>query len=37
VRGFCAAHPGKKVGIVNFDAHFDVRAMEHGPHNGASM
>ena len=34
VRGFCAAHPGKRVGIVNFDAHFDVRNLEHGPHNG---
>lgn len=34
VRGFCAANPGKKVGIINFDAHFDVRNMEHGPHNG---
>jgi len=34
VRGFCAAHPGKRVGIVNFDAHFDVRNFEHGPHNG---
>jgi len=34
VRGFCAAHPGKKVGVINFDAHFDVRNFEHGPHNG---
>ena len=34
VRGFCAANPGKKVGIINLDAHFDVRTMEHGPHNG---
>ncbi len=34
VRGFCAADPGKRVGIVNFDAHFDVRNFEHGPHNG---
>jgi formiminoglutamase len=34
VRGFCAANPGKKVGIINFDAHFDVRNLEHGPHNG---
>lgn len=34
VRGFCAANPGKKVGIINFDAHFDVRNFEHGPHNG---
>ena len=34
VRGFCAANPGKKIGIINFDAHFDVRNFEHGPHNG---
>ena len=34
VRGFCAANPGKRVGVVNFDAHFDVRNFEHGPHNG---
>lgn len=34
VRGFCAANRGKKVGIINFDAHFDVRNLEHGPHNG---
>lgn len=33
-RGFCAANPGKKVGIINLDAHFDVRDMEWGPHNG---
>lgn len=34
VRGFCAANPGKKVGVINFDAHFDVRNFEWGPHNG---
>lgn len=34
VRGFCAANPDKKVGIINFDAHYDVRNFEHGPHNG---
>jgi formiminoglutamase len=34
VRGFCAANPGKKVGIINFDAHFDIRTTEWGPHNG---
>ncbi len=34
LRGFCAANPGKTVGVVNFDAHFDVRNFEHGPHNG---
>jgi formiminoglutamase len=34
VRGFCAANPGKKIGIINFDAHFDVRNLDGGPHNG---
>ena len=36
VRGFCAsaAHAGKRVGLVNIDAHLDVRNMDHGPHNG---
>lgn len=34
VRGFCAAKPGKRVGIINIDAHLDVRNFEHGPHNG---
>lgn len=34
IRGFCAANPGKKVGVINIDAHLDVRNFEHGPHNG---
>jgi formiminoglutamase len=34
VRGFCAAHPGKRVGLINFDAHFDVRNFAYGRHNG---
>ena len=35
VRGFCAANPGKRVGIINIDAHLDVRTMDDvGPHNG---
>ncbi len=34
VRGFCAANPGKRIGIINIDAHLDVRNFEHGPHNG---
>ncbi len=34
VRGFCAAHPGKRVGVINIDAHLDVRNFEQGPHNG---
>lgn len=34
VRGFARANPGKTIGIVNFDAHFDVRNFDHGNHNG---
>lgn len=34
VRGFYAANPGKRVGVINIDAHLDVRNFEHGPHNG---
>jgi formiminoglutamase len=34
VRGFCAANPGKTIGVINIDAHLDVRNFEHGPHNG---
>ncbi len=34
VRGFCAAYPGKKIGLINIDAHLDMRNFEHGPHNG---
>jgi formiminoglutamase len=34
VRGFCAANPGKRIGVINIDAHLDVRNFEHGPHNG---
>ena len=34
VRGFCTANPGKRVGLINFDAHFDVRNFDHGRHNG---
>ena len=34
VRGFCAAHEGKKVGIINIDAHYDLRVDDWGPHNG---
>lgn len=34
VRGFAAAHPGKILGLINFDAHHDVRNLDSGPHNG---
>ncbi|MEJ7763556.1 MAG: agmatinase family protein, partial [Thermomicrobiales bacterium] len=34
VRGFAAARAGQRIGLVNIDAHHDVRNLEHGPHNG---
>lgn len=34
VRGFLAANEGKKVGIINIDAHYDLRVDDWGPHNG---
>ena len=34
VRGFAAANEGKKIGIINIDAHYDVRVTDWGPHNG---
>lgn len=34
IRGFCAANPGKQVGVINIDAHLDMRNFEHGLHNG---
>jgi formiminoglutamase len=34
VRGFCAANPDTRIGLINIDAHLDVRNFEHGPHNG---
>lgn len=34
IRGFARANPGKKIGVINFDAHFDVRNFDHGNHNG---
>lgn len=34
VRGFAKAHPGKKIGVINFDGHTDVRNFDHGNHNG---
>ena len=34
VRGFAAAHAGQKLGLINFDAHHDVRNLDNGPHNG---
>lgn len=37
VRAFCAAHPDKKVGLIHFDAHNDVRVLDHGPTNGTPI
>lgn len=34
IRGFAKANPGKKIGVINFDGHFDIRSFEHGNHNG---
>jgi formiminoglutamase len=34
VRGFAGANEGKKIGIINIDAHYDVRVLDSGPHNG---
>ncbi len=35
VRGYSRARPGEQIGIVQFDAHFDVRNLEdNGPHDG---
>ena len=34
IRGFMSANPGKKIGVINLDAHFDVRVDDWGPHNG---
>lgn len=37
VRAFSEAHPGKKIGLIHFDAHNDVRVMDHGPTNGTPI
>lgn len=37
VRAYCEAHPTQKVGLVHFDAHNDVRVLDHGPHNGTPI
>ena len=34
IRGFAKANPGKKIGVINFDAHMDVRNFDYGNHNG---
>lgn len=38
VRGFCKTRPGRRVGLIHFDAHNDVRAFEEdGPLNGTPI
>lgn len=32
--GVAAAHPGKRIGFINFDAHFDLRPDHNGPNSG---
>lgn len=37
VRAFCKANPDTQVGLIHFDAHNDVRVMDHGPTNGTPI
>ena len=37
VRAYCHAHPDQQVGLIHFDAHNDVRVMDHGPTNGTPI
>jgi formiminoglutamase len=37
VRAYCNAHPDQQVGLIHFDAHNDVRVMDHGPTNGTPI
>jgi formiminoglutamase len=37
VRAYCSAHPDQQVGVIHFDAHNDVRVMDHGPTNGTPI
>lgn len=37
VRAWCRAHAEQQVGLVHFDAHNDVRVMDHGPTNGTPI
>lgn len=38
VKAFVKAHPGKKVGLFQFDTHFDVRSLQSGgPSNGTPI
>lgn len=33
-KGLKEAHPNKRIGIINFDAHFDLRPIENQPNSG---
>ena len=37
VRAYCGAHPDQQVGLIHFDAHNDLRVMDHGPTNGTPI
>ena len=37
VRAYCHSHPNQQVGLIHFDAHNDVRVMDHGPTNGTPI
>jgi formiminoglutamase len=37
MQAFCDAHPSQQVGLVHFDAHNDVRVLDHGPTNGTPI
>lgn len=37
VSAYCHAHPDQQVGLIHFDAHNDVRVMDHGPTNGTPI
>lgn len=36
-RAFARTHPDQKIGLIHFDAHNDVRVMDHGPTNGTPI
>lgn len=36
-RAFARTHEGMKMGLIHFDAHNDVRVMDHGPTNGTPI
>jgi formiminoglutamase len=37
VRALSSANPDKQIGLIHFDAHNDVRVMDHGPTNGTPI